>query len=290
MILIWYNVLPMKHLIEAFSARVPEFIGLIATRIREAQLASYAPFTDNRLRQIISDAIDAFERDLRDASISAFAEYWEGVAQRAAQGANVADLLQAITFAEAEMNAAILGAFAADPDARAWWSRRMHEIVFSGVAALVRVFVVVREQVIRRQAEQLRELSTPIMPVYTGVLVLPLVGDIDTRRATQVIEALLEGISRQQADVVIVDITGVPMVDTQVANYLVLAARAAQLLGSRVVLVGISPEIAQTIVQLGVDLSHVATRANLQAGVEYAFSLRGLSIRPLDRPASAGSG
>ena len=275
----------MKQIIETFSARVPDFIDRIAARIREAGLASYAAFSDEQLKQIVSAALQAFERDLRGDSTSAFAMYWQGVAERAAQGADVADLLQAMTFAEAELNVALFGAFSGDPEARAWWLQRMHEIVYSGISALLRSFVVVREQVIREQAEQLRELSTPIIPLYTGVLVLPLVGDIDARRATQVIEALLEAISRQQADVVIIDITGVPVVDTQVANYLLQAARATQLLGSQVVLVGISPDIAQTIVQLGVDLSNIVTRANLQSGVEYAFAQRGLAIRPLDRPA-----
>jgi rsbT co-antagonist protein RsbR len=276
----------MKQVIEAFSARVPDFIVRIAAHIRRAPLLSYAGFDDDRLRQIIADALAAFECDLRDGAPQAFAEYWQGVAQRAAHGANVADLLQAMTFAETELNDAISSAFDADAEARAWWLHRMHQIVYSGLGALLREFVVVREQVIRDQAEQLRELSTPIMPLYRGVLVLPLVGDIDARRATQVIEGLLEGISRQQADVVIVDITGVPLVDTQVANYLLQAARAAQLLGSRVILVGISPDIAQTIVHLGVDLSNIVTRANLQAGVEFAFSLRGLAIRPLERAPS----
>jgi rsbT co-antagonist protein RsbR len=275
----------MKQLIEIFSTSVADFADRVAVRIRAAGLTSYAAFSDERLKQIVSAALKAFESDLRGDSTGAFAMYWQDVAERAAQGADVADLLQAMTFAEDEMNSVLLGAFSGDPEARAWWSRRMHEIVYSGISSLLRAFVVVREQVIRDQAEQLRELSTPIIPLYTGVLVLPLVGDIDSRRAAQVIEALLEAISRQQADVVIIDITGVPVVDTQVANYLLQAARATQLLGSQVVLVGISPDIAQTIVQLGVDLSNIMTRANLQSGVEYAFAQRGLAIRPLNRPA-----
>jgi rsbT co-antagonist protein RsbR len=112
------------------------------------------------------------------------------------------------------------------------------------------------------------------------VLVLPLVGQIDPRRASQIMETLLEGISAQVADVVIIDITGVPVVDTQVANYLIQAARAARLLGAKIVLVGIGPEIAQTIIQLGVDLSDITTRANLESGISYALSLQGFTIAP----------
>lgn len=138
-----------------------------------------------------------------------------------------------------------------------------------------------QEEIIRVQEQTLRELSTPLIPIHQGVLVLPLVGQIDPRRASQIMETLLEGISAQVADVVIIDITGVPVVDTQVANYLIQAARAARLLGAKIALVGIGPEIAQTIIQLGVDLSDIITRANLESGINYALGLQGLAIAPI---------
>ncbi|NTW04345.1 MAG: STAS domain-containing protein [Oscillochloris sp.] len=126
----------------------------------------------------------------------------------------------------------------------------------------------------------IRELSTPIMPVYSGILVLPLVGSIDSRRAGEIAETLLEAIAIQQAEIVIMDITGVPLIDTSTINNLLMTARAASLLGSQVVLVGISPEIAQTMVQLGVDLQNLTTLANLQAGIAYALEQAGLAIQP----------
>nr|WP_239583712.1 STAS domain-containing protein [Herpetosiphon giganteus] len=135
-------------------------------------------------------------------------------------------------------------------------------------------------EIISNQESALAEVSSPIVPVYGGILVLPLIGSVDSRRAGQIMEALLEAINTYSADVVILDITGVPVIDTGVANYLLQAARAARLLGSTVVLVGIGAEIAQTIVQLGIDLTGIVTRANLQAGVEYALELQGLAIRP----------
>jgi rsbT co-antagonist protein RsbR len=133
---------------------------------------------------------------------------------------------------------------------------------------LSQIFANVREKIIRQQDAHIRELSTPIMPLYHGILALPLVGAFDAHRAGQVMETLLSGISQQQADVVIIDITGVPMVDTNVANYLLI------------ILVGISAEIAQTLVQLGADLTGMATRANLQSGIEYALAMQGLAIAP----------
>ncbi len=128
------------------------------------------------------------------------------------------------------------------------------------------------------QRRTIRELGTPILPVHAGVLVMPLVGIIDSNRATQVMETLLEAISAHQADIVILDITGVPLVDTSVANYILQAARATRLIGARVVLVGIGAEIAQTMVHLGVDLSDIMTLANLQEGLQYAFEQRGYEI------------
>jgi rsbT co-antagonist protein RsbR len=126
--------------------------------------------------------------------------------------------------------------------------------------------------------EAIQELSIPIIPVYNGVLVVPLVGRVDSARAQALTEALLEAIAREQAEIVLLDITGVAVVDTRVANHLMQTARAASLLGSQVVLVGISAEVAQTLVQLGLDLGHLVTLSNLQSGIEYALAQQNLAI------------
>jgi rsbT co-antagonist protein RsbR len=126
--------------------------------------------------------------------------------------------------------------------------------------------------------EAIQELSTPIIPLYAGVLAVPLVGRVDSQRAQTLTEAMLEAIAREQAEIVLLDITGVAVVDTNVANHLIQTARAAALLGSQVVLVGISAEVAQTLVQLGLDLGQLVTLSNLQSGLEYALSRQGLAI------------
>lgn len=126
----------------------------------------------------------------------------------------------------------------------------------------------------------LQELSTPIIPLYSGILVLPLVGQIDAGRAQDVTEQLLEAIAREQADIVLLDVTGISTLDTSVANHLMQTARAVSLLGSQVILVGISAEIAQTLVTLNVDLGDLVTLSDLQSGVEYALAQLGLAIRP----------
>jgi anti-anti-sigma factor len=129
---------------------------------------------------------------------------------------------------------------------------------------------IAQEATIRAQEATLAELSTPLIPISAQVMVMPLIGTIDARRAQQVLDTLLHGVARTRAHVAIVDITGVPLVDAQVANVLVQAAQAVNLLGAQVVLTGIRPEVAQTLVGLGIDLGGITTQSNLQSGIAFA--------------------
>lgn len=125
--------------------------------------------------------------------------------------------------------------------------------------------------IIETQTALLEEVAVPVIEVWDHILLLPLVGAIDSRRAAAVMDNVLSAISRSRAQVVIVDITGVPVVDTSTAGNLIRTMQAAQLLGCESLLVGISPEIAQTLVQLGIDFSHITTHASLQSGLKYAL-------------------
>ena len=127
-----------------------------------------------------------------------------------------------------------------------------------------------QEQIIQAQAATLAELSTPLIPISDDVLVMPLVGSIDSQRAQLVIETLLHGIEERSARVALLDITGVPMVDTQVAQALLQAAQSVRLLGARVVLTGIRPEVAQMLVGLGVNMREIETHSTLQSGIAFA--------------------
>lgn len=128
-----------------------------------------------------------------------------------------------------------------------------------------------QEQVIAAQQLALRDLSTPVIPVSDDVLVMPLIGSIDSLRAEMVMDTLLTGVVQSRATTVILDITGVPVVDTQVAGALLRVAQSVKLLGAQVVLTGIRPEVAQTLVTLGVDLRGIITRSTLQSGIAYAL-------------------
>lgn len=151
-------------------------------------------------------------------------------------------------------------------------------ISFGDVLQQMRGELASQSQELAAQRAIIQELGVPVMPVHEGVLVLPLVGAIDSNRALQVMEVLLEAITQHQADMVIIDITGVPTVDTSVANYILQATRAANLVGAHVILVGINARLAQTIVQLGVDLTSITTLANLQEGLEYAYRQLGYRV------------
>ena len=142
-------------------------------------------------------------------------------------------------------------------------------------------FVQERERIIREQQEAIRELSTPVLQVRERLLILPIIGAIDPQRARQLTEQLLRGIRTNRAKVVVIDITGVAALDSNVANHLVQTVEASRLLGATVIVTGLSPEIAQTLVTIGVDLGKMNTVGDLQGGIEEAERLLGYKVAPM---------
>ncbi len=136
-------------------------------------------------------------------------------------------------------------------------------------------FVEQRERVIRQQEEAIRKLSTPVLQVRERLLILPIIGVIDAQRARQLTEQMLRGIRNNRAKVVVVDVTGVPAIDSAVANHLVQTVEASRLMGASVIITGLSSEIAQTLVTIGVDLSKMNAVGDLQGGIEEAERLLG---------------
>ncbi|MBP3953310.1 STAS domain-containing protein [Bacillus suaedae] len=129
------------------------------------------------------------------------------------------------------------------------------------------------EDIFEMQKLSLLELSAPLIPVFEDVTVMPLIGTIDTNRAKLIMENLLSGVIEHRSQVVLIDITGVPVVDTMVAHHIIQASEAVRLVGATCILVGIRPEIAQTIVNLGIDLSRFPTKSSLKKGIETAFEM-----------------
>ena len=134
------------------------------------------------------------------------------------------------------------------------------------------------EHTVSMQKIALQELAAPLIPVFEGISVMPLVGTIDTERARQIMENLLQGVVKHRAEVVLIDITGVPVVDTMVAQHIIQAAEAVRLVGANCLLVGIRPEIAQTIVNLGINLDQIITKNSLKKGMEAALEMTNRTI------------
>jgi rsbT co-antagonist protein RsbR len=143
---------------------------------------------------------------------------------------------------------------------------------------MVENYIRSREETIRQQRADMMELSTPVIKVWDKILTLPIIGTLDSRRAQLMMEALLQRIVETGSTVAILDITGVRTMDTLVANHLIKTVTAARLMGARCILTGVSPAIAQTMVQLGIDLSQITTRAQMSDGVRLALEMIGKQI------------
>jgi len=152
------------------------------------------------------------------------------------------------------------------------------KLTFFDIGLAIDTYIESREETIQGQEEAIRELSTPVLLLRPGLLLLPIIGLIDTRRARQLTEQLLRSVRANRAMVVVIDVTGVPSVDTKVANHLVQTVEAAGLMGAVSIVTGIAPDIAQTMVRLGIDLRRIRTVGDLQSGIEEAERLLGYSV------------
>ncbi len=146
------------------------------------------------------------------------------------------------------------------------------------IMAIFRTYLVERENTLKAQEEELRETSTPIAEIWDGVLTLPIIGTLDSSRTMLVMEALLNRISKDHARAVVMDLTGVKNIDSQVSHHLIQMVRAVQLMGADAIITGIHPEIARALVSLNIDLTGVTTRASLSDGLKEAFLRMGIHV------------
>lgn len=154
----------------------------------------------------------------------------------------------------------------------------LKKVAFLDLSLMVDVMVFERERVITRQQEAIRELSTPVLQIRDRLLMLPIIGTIDTHRARLLTENLLHAIRANRAKVVVMDVTGVLAVDTKVANHLLQTVAAARLMGATVIVTGLSSDVSQTLVNLGVDLAGLQTIGDLQGGIEEAERMIGYEV------------
>jgi rsbT co-antagonist protein RsbR len=270
----------MQRVIDVFEHNLDQLITTAVARVHAAKHPFYSALPAAILGKAVGGAFQAVLADLKAGTTNQFANFLMAASQqRVEQGATPGDVMSGFNIGLETASDFFVEHFAADPAAQAAWFKSMHTMSLNAAIGISDAMIAERERRLLAQATQLRETSTPMIPIYEGVFVLPLIGSIDSYRAGQIMETLLQRISDSSAAVVLMDITGVPVVDTGVAHYILQAAKAARLLGAEVVLVGIGPEIAQTIVQLGIDLSDITTQANLQNGVTYALARQQRAIR-----------
>jgi rsbT co-antagonist protein RsbR len=172
----------------------------------------------------------------------------------------------------------VMSRFPGDPLAGFEHFTSLKKVAFFDIAIIVDAMMADREQTIRQQQEAIRELSTPTLQVRDRLLILPIIGLLDTQRAKQLTDNLLHAIRAHRARVVVMDITGVATVDSKVANHLIQTVEAAALMGAAVIITGVSADVAQSLVTLGIDLGRITTLGDLQGGVEEAERILGYSV------------
>jgi rsbT co-antagonist protein RsbR len=160
----------------------------------------------------------------------------------------------------------------------------LEKVAFLDIGVIVDVLVFERERTIKQQQEAIRELSTPVLQIRERMLLLPIIGVIDTHRARLVTDSLLRSIRANRAKVVVMDVTGVASIDSKVANHLLQTVTAARLMGAQVIVTGLTAEVAQALVALGIELSKLNTAGDLQGGLEEAERVLGYRVLPLEIP------
>ncbi|PWV55867.1 STAS domain-containing protein [Chitinophaga sp. S165] len=158
-------------------------------------------------------------------------------------------------------------------------SMKVSKLIDSLGIVTFETFIKGREEVILRQTDEIAEISTPVIRVWDGIVAMPIIGTLDSSRTQVVMENLLQEIVLTSSSIAILDISGVPAVDSLVAQHLIKTVSATRLMGAECIISGIRPEIAQTVVHLGIDLSGIVTKATLASALKYAFSLMQLEVR-----------
>jgi rsbT co-antagonist protein RsbR len=258
---------------EEWARRITE-ARLLTAMSREEIFAEATAVYDNYVEALESgtfEALQAYSRNLSERIIPRGVETHEVIGIVLL----LRDVLARSLFAKYQADFALLNRIL---DAYEPAANRIANTVSVG-------FVQERERVIREQQEAIRVLSTPVLQVRERLLILPIIGVIDPQRARQLTEQLLRAIRMNRAKVVVIDITGVPVMDATVANHLVQTVEATRLLGATVIITGLSPEIAQTLVTIGVDLGKMNTVGDLQGGIEEAERLLGYKVMPFGEAA-----
>ena len=264
----------LHELVQYLRENRGELRELWARRIGDAELLGV--MTADEIFSEVTAVYDNYVDALETGSIETLQEYARSLSERIIRrGVETHEVLGIVLLLRDVLGRSLLDKYGGDRDLL---DRILdaYEPAANRIAVIVGVsFVEERERVIREQQVAIRELSTPVLQVRERLLILPIIGVVDDRRARQLTEQLLGAIQSNRARVVVIDITGVASVDVTVANHLVQTVEAARLMGASAVITGLSSKIAQTLVDLGVDLGMLKTVGDLQGGLEEAERLLG---------------
>ena len=250
-----------EQILEA-CLRIPDFVPVIKAMSPEAMAKQQAESRERSRKAFIEGEWEPYLLELRNQG-EAYAK----------MGISFGAWVELIRAYKELARPLIMRDLGATPNQLLEAMNGMNELLYISIEVIGEAYLSAKEGVIRAQEEAIRELSTPVLRLRERLLILPLIGIVDTQRARQVTESMLKAIRDHRAKVVVMDITGVPMVDSKVANHLIQSVEAARLMGAGVFITGLSPEIAQTLVALGAELPNVRTFADLQGGLEEAERL-----------------
>jgi rsbT co-antagonist protein RsbR len=275
------------HAVEA-EASLEELVGYLrekrsdlrerwASRISEAQLLRV--MSQEEIFSEVTAVYDNYVDALETGSVETLQAYARDLSDRIIpRGVETHEVLGIVLLLRDVLARELFVRYQSDPD-QLNRVLDIYEPAANRVAVTVGVsFVEQRERIIREQQAAIRELSTPVLRVRDRLLILPIIGGLDSQRARQLTQQLLSAIRETRARMVVIDITGVGMIDLTVANHLVQTVEAARLMGARAIITGLSSEVAQTLVDLGVDLSMMQTVGDLQGGLEEAERLLGYTV------------
>lgn len=231
------------------------------------------------LDELIRAASDSGGFDLGSPSFAELVELLRGFSEdRARRGSSPTDTALVIFSLREALVTALGESLESRPDALLRETNALNALV-DGLGLLTfSAFVAARESVILDQQKELLELSTPVVSLWDGIVAVPLIGTLDSTRTQMVMENLLQAVVDDRASVAIIDITGVPVVDTVVAQHLIKTVQATRLMGAEAIISGIRPHIAQTVVHLGIEMSGIVTKATLAEALRAALSLTGVTL------------
>lgn len=253
------------------DAWVDQVAGSLGGRVSRAEL-------DRELKELYAALVSALREDAEDAHSEAMSEVRALLTElsrtRARQGFTPTETAVSVFALKKTVEPALVNGSAADTQAYLQFSRLLDDLGLFTIETYTRA----REEIITAQADQLLELSTPVVKLWDGVIAVPLVGTLDSARTQVVMEKLLQALVDTGSEQAIIDITGVPAVDTQVAQHLLKTIVAARLMGAECTVSGIRPQIAQTIVALGIEFGDIVTKATLADALKLALKRSGVDV------------